>query len=750
MKINFKVMNCKKLFCVASIMVISGGGHAQEGEEGFASLEEITVTAQKREENILEVPVSASVFGEADIATLRIDDTADFIQLVPSVTFSQVDANESTVSIRGISNSVGGITDTVTASIDGLNIVGLDTSYFYTNSLLDIERIEVLRGPQGTLSGGNSLGGSINYVTNKPDPGGFSIDLTADIGRFDSQFGRIIMNVPLADNLAVRAVAFNETSDGAVTNAGPSGGSSSLDAFGGRVAIRWLPSDALTLDFSLTAEEKDWGLPSALPVDVYFSDNQRDSRIATLTGLGGDYFVQDFLEDDGIGNNGGNVFFDHPYRVTAEFWLAQFNAEYDFDNHTLTAAFAKFDWEGDRTEDRDRSEFPVAISDSSLFDRSESLEIKLASNYDGRFNWLAGVFYLNEENQNASTELAGDGVSSTSYVFDVVSADSAELERSGIYGSIFFDFTDRLRLTAGLRFNQEKVGNVSVFGFDPIYDIDTVEPDFFQSIEDFTTETTDNFVPRIALNYDVSDNLTTYFQYAQGIRSGFSNPELAVDLDLAEPTVDEEELTNYEFGMKGRFFDNRLGVNLAMYYADFSSLQVGNFEEISALNREVIWGENVSDATLTGYEVEIIAQLNENLFFSFNYGYIDSEIDELDGENNIPFPNTRPESLSSSIEYTAPNVVPSGIDAFFRADYIYRDETYEGTGRDEADLINSFSVVDLSMGINAADWSVTAYLDNAFDEEYWLSNTTGGSLRGTFNYFQPRSYGIRFNYRFGN
>jgi iron complex outermembrane receptor protein len=222
---------------------------------------------------------------------------------------------------------------------------------------------------------------------------------------------------------------------------------------------------------------------------------------------------------------------------------------------------------------------------------------------------------------------------------------------------------------------------------------------------------------------------------------------VAVDLGLAPPVVGEERLKNYELGVKGRFLDNRVQVTADVFFMDYSDLQVGGYTYVD--EQFIYFSANAGEASARGFEVEVDARPNDRWRLSAAVGYVDSELadDTLiqwfgEDVEDPTIPNTKPWTVSATAAYMRP-ITPS-LKGGFRIDHRRQSHSYEDFAQNLADMNPAFQVTDISLDLEAERWSLSAYFENVSDTTYWLANSTGSSLHGTFVAFIPRTYGLRF------
>ncbi len=725
-------------------------------------LDRITVTAQKKEESEIDVPVSMTVLGPEEIEALRVTSLDNFILTIPNATFTKYGIFDPIVSLRGVSSMIGGQFDPIGVTVDDVSYGTTENEVINSARFFDIERIEVLRGPQGTLTGSNSLGGSINYISYKPDPEAFELKGMLDIGRYGTRLARVVMNTPLADNLALRTVAYTETSDGAVKNIGPGGGDSGYDNGGGRAAVRWLPTDRLTIDASYAYERQRTGIDSRMYIDRMYDDpdGSQAREFAALLEADFDDPRLGFIEDVGV--NGGRVSYDTPERHTVTNKLASLRIGYAFDHYNVDLIYGYFDHVHTALVDSDASEYAIFRSAYNRYDTSNSVELRVASKYDGPLNWIGGLAWHDESNpydsrvelgDDALTYLSGgtDYVPGGSYYFYYNWGNRQDLITKAVFANLTWDITPRLHWSLGARFTR------STSRYGETYE-DSGEDAPLPPIG-LTTAKLDKFTPRTTLNFDLNDDLTVYAQYATGFRNGYGNG-LAGGLHetnrgtITVPAdVQPEEATNYELGLKGLFLQNRLSLNLAAFYMDYTDLQVyGGW--VTDLPDEPGFDVNAGKASMRGAELELAWRPLAGLNLRAGLGYVDSNIKELTYYNggvyhDIDMPGVRPWTMNLTAAYERP--VGGDLWANWRIDYTAQARSYDDTiARDRSSESPRFHTVNLSTGVRSLDWDLTVYIDNLFDETYWLSiSTPDYPVHGSRAYFNPRTWGIRFNYRFG-
>jgi iron complex outermembrane receptor protein len=708
-------------------------------------LAEILVTAQKRTESLIDVPISMSVLDAKEIEARRVQTTEDYILTIPNATFTRESSANPRVSLRGMSAGLdGGKFEPVAVTVDEISFGATNTGAILYANAFDIERIEVLRGPQGTLSGSNSLGGTINIITAKPDPRAFELKGTLDLSRYDTMLAKGVVNSPLSETVAVRTAAYVEQSDGAIRNIGPAGGSSSSDHFGGRLALRWLPSDRITVDASFSYEEQNRGLDTTIGLDRYASPEEREAAIQRIADLGGDYFAVDFLED--VGTNGGVVRHDVAGSIDIKDWTGTLRATYALDEHTLDLLYGHHFWEIRDLTDNDNSEYATSDNGPTEIDprdtRSDSVELRMTSTYDGPLNWVAGLTYVDEVFTGWGHFDMGDDQYAGNYSFEGIFSQYQSLQSRAAFANLFWDIGERLHLSAGGRYSIVKTRyGFGCCGEGPGIPLPPIPLDKAELNE---------FTPRVALNYDFGERVTAYVQYATGYRAGYGNPIPAIgqhDTSLGPfdvpAEVESEHVSNYELGIKGRFLGGRLDLAAALFHMDYDDLQAFGGEVLDIPGGEFFGFDiNAGSAYSRGAELEAGVRITDAFQLRGSFGYVETNAEELAGGiTDVDIPSVRPWTMALSALYERPFL--GGTRAQFRADYIGQAQAYSEFAENPASELPKFGRLDLSVGVIKDRWSAMAYMENVNDEFYWVGTSGTSGLHGVRAAIIPRTFGLR-------
>jgi len=712
----------KKIIFTISFALIGQVNTALAQQESV--FEEILVTATKREQSAYDVPSALSVFSASAIEEQGINDLIDIGKFVPNLnvtSFGGGQVSSANPFIRGI-----GLQDHLITTDPGVGVyvdgVYLGRQIGQNWSLANIERVEVLRGPQGTLYGRNSIGGAINIITRKPgEETSNRVALqVGSRGRLNAQY---YGNVKLSDQIAISGSLGYNSRDGLgnFTSLDTSTEVGESEDVSGRISLLWTPNENFSLLLAADGNDQDSGLGpyttliDELPNGAVFQSGLRNSDVGApydnATG-------QSDLVD--IGNSASG------FSATVD-WQATENLSIK-----LIASTRESDYTTGLDDDSTATNF-LAFGEFGESDQS-SYELQFNGEF-GQFDLVAGIYYFEEDgfnDQPAFTFNAGGG---SEFL-------RQELSSFAVYANLGYNINDDLRIAGGLRYTEdEKDGFVAISG---LFDASANE-EFDELSWDLST------------TYEINDTLTAYGAIASGYQSGQFNPRpfcLFGDFFgnggvIPTPNCFDQDLENitalnYEAGIKGQVGEN-LQMSLALFYTDYSDLpyQVSNTtnEGFNTVNLIV-------DQTSSGLEWESSWRITDGFFLNTSLGYID-----VDVKNDNPFataPLTPEVTASISPEYTFG--VANGGSMTIRADYSYRDELFGEPSSDPGrlttiesrDLIN----VDLSYTPPSENWTVAAYGRNVTDERYDNARLNTGDyvLRILSN--DASEFGVRFNIDF--
>jgi len=595
------------------------GAHAA-GAQGAVSggmLEEIVVTAQKRAESAQDVPISIVAITGDQLAKVGQTDFMSIAGRTPTLQYSQA-GGESQIYIRGIGSNLlaVGADPSVAIHLDG---VYLGRPNMGMSQFLDVARVEVLRGPQGTLYGRNATGGSINIISNQPTDE-FEGYVGVGTGSFNRLEGKGAVSGPINDRWAFRLAGRYVKDDGYVEDLDPGGGDKldDQDLTAVRGILRYQPADSFSATLSWDYSDFSNANTAVRPNDdigtaEVFGAEPTDSILQEYNDLptfmdwktGGPTLTLESVGED----------------MTATFIAAYKTFKMDFFFNT------------------DGTEINVTRTTEQFDTKQFSSEFRVASNGDGRFNWIAGVYYLVENKDGALGlvrevgALTGGGTSLRSFnIFAVNNTDAW-----AAFGEVYFDLTDTLKLTAGLRYSDERKRDYNELNFVLPNDANPASEvllglfgdiDYancvnaaalcpFQSRTD--SQSWDDWTPKVGLDWRPRDNVLLYASYTEGFKSGGYN-----DYQPSNPVYDPESIRSVEIGAKTDWIDGRLRVNAAAFWYDYTDLQVTTFFQSLTLV------SNAADATVKGVDLEIVAQPTDNLLLGASASFLDATYDDFD------------------------------------------------------------------------------------------------------------------------
>ena len=711
--------------------------------QAFAQLEEITVTAQRRAENLQDVPFAISALSESTIEKADIHDLTDIATRVPGLTFSPFSPGQNIVSLRGASSNDDG------AGTDNSVALFVDDVYLGRVSninpeMFDIERIEVLRGPQGTLYGKNTIGGAINVVSSKPNTEEFEGKFRVNLGNFNRFDVAGLLSGPLSDRWAGKLSVSSRNRDGWVNNVFLNKKQKDDQALGVRAQLLYTGDDfeaLLSADFNSLDVEDMARIPIATgdPNDpAFWAANVPGSYAELCAGRGADCSagpIDGFAEREAFG-------------VSAKL-------TWDLPRGELLSITAyresEADWNMDSTG-TPASPLPGALFgqiNDDILDNTEqfSQEFRWLANVGDAFSYVAGFWFLTEEtdrtecfdNDPVTSDCTPDADGGLTDWYNQVN----ETTSYAVFGQFDWDFTDRWRLTVGGRysFEEKDIANQAIAG-----DFVVINQTFANTV----SEDWSSFTPKVSLAYQASDATNLYATIAKGFKSGgfAAAPQ---GIEFTEP-LDQEEALNYEVGLKSDLTDS-FRLNAALFYTEYEDLQIQTFGPLTA---GAAFGTfqtfNAGDAEITGLEVEATWSVTDRLLLSGFYGLQDSEFKST----NIPgtaFPDQSGQDLIRTPEnkysFNATYVAPlrSGAELTFDLSYRYTDDQ---RGELEPWAIQpEFDVLDARLSWTSPNGGaeIAVWGKNLGDEEYITHlYTIASSVVAVFG--DPRMYGVSATFQF--
>ncbi|MEM1411553.1 MAG: TonB-dependent receptor, partial [Pseudomonadota bacterium] len=782
-----------------------------------AVIEEIVVTAEKRAESIQDVSISVSAFNEETLALGGIDDVSRLELLVPGLNYAFA-GNDAKFNVRGANstNTFGDNASIVGAFVDG---VYKQRASQQTRAFFDVTGVEFLRGPQGTLYGRNTFAGALNVYTNAPDPEAVSAGIEVSQQRFDRVRGEGYINVPIGENAALRFAGVWDKSDGFIDNdAGPDVGAQ--DDKGYRISAYWAPTDQLELTARYTNVEED-GNEAGLFGYTFLCRNETPEGLTDafgsvrncsnpVRGSGGRG-----VASNGPGGDPWEISQDYVRPVELEDETFSFDVVYDLGAFTLKSITAFNDYINDINFDFDFS--PTPNSNGGFLEESEgwSQEIQLTSNGDGPLQWTVGAYYSDLEDytsfyiyqqtvrddstrpsvtnaQGTFTVLEGTDIVSDATVLGGFFADSAQIDTEywGVFAQGEYSISDRLRLIAGIRYNDEeksvscggsnftgdqngdgivdRVVNVrpGVAGSSPVvlpdnaidvFSFNCGASDAITSSNTIQTSSSagsfDNVTWRAGVEFDVNEDIMTYVSASTGYLSGSAS---------TTTITDEQESQMIELGFRSVLANQTLQLNGALHFTEYTNLLTQRQRVDPNTGIVVTFSDNGGDIEAWGIELDAVWLPTDELTLTAQLAWLDSEFGSF-GQTN-PYQLYR--GVVQGFIDQSGETTPWSPELTFGASAAYRInlgdqgvltpyvQFYYSDGYNTSNLLatdpshdqDSFTKTDLRLIWSSPDerFAVEAFVENIEDSDVLARGNNNGDDVVQTSYLYPRNYGLKF------
>ncbi|MGQ3045383.1 MAG: TonB-dependent receptor [Niveispirillum sp.] len=716
------------------------------------ALQEIIVTATRRAQNISEVPLSITAFSQEDLNIKGVVGYEGLARETPGVVLNRPSANFNNFTARGIATNGYGanLQSTVAVYIDELPISTIGNTTVLDPTLFDVERVEFLRGPQGTLFGSGSLSGAMRILTKSPDLRKFDAAGQVDYGLTGSDSLRqrynLMLNTPLVeDELALRVVGFYRHEEGYLDNVGTGiHNSNTLESWGGRAILQWKPSERMSVRVLASREDS----------------NPRDSSL-TSPSLGREKRIS-----------------DRPDLYSGV--LTSYNAtiDYQFDGAKLTSSSTYSTFDQKFWVDL-AGTFNQAIAfglDANGYQDTFVEEVRLASDPGGDWDWTIGGFYLDRRHdvdyfyRSSPAFLAArriTGLPDEYYQRQYVHTISHELAG---FGELTYHVNEKFWLTGGLRYGKLDAQGFTEGGYNSAYLTWALTGQSGQlptvPIPAATGVKAKGSKPsyKVSASYRVNDPITTYASVSTGFRAPVVNayagrPSVVNANDLIIPYgASSDDLTNYELGLKGRWLNGKLTAHLAAYYIDWKNIQV----QANRTSDSVQFATNIGAARSKGIEFEIAAVPATGLTIGLNGSVNTAKVTKLSAAEAAISGAVEGARLSSPrfqgsvfAQYWF-NLAPE-LDGFTTANWQHVGSfpssfpnvpgapnrvspTYGKT--------DSYSNVNASFGLTKGNWTATAYVENLFDDHSITYIHPEAFLASRFGTMRPRTVGVRIGYEY--
>jgi len=736
-----KSLNTALAAALLAIVATPATAQSTGTEEQEGMLEEVIVTAQRREQTLQEVPMAVSAFTGADLEALQADNLDALQGAVPNLNLVQGRGSNSSVNayIRGVGqpDALQTFDPAVGVYLDDVYMSRIQGALF---KLYDIERIEVLRGPQGTLYGKNTPGGAIRLITRTPGD-----EFEAQAGLLVGDYGRVQARArvagPLSDDFSIGLSVLHDERDGFVTDPLDGREYNNEDTTVARLKGSWDVTDKVNIVFSADYTKEDVRLTLGRPVALMYSVNYN----ADFSGF---TVVPRYFPETGDWNyDSSTSMTDRPTQET-DHWGGNVTVTWDInDRTTLKSITAYRDLETFSYIDIDASTLELGDVLVSLDQNQFSQEFQLLGNNGDDLNWVVGAYYLNEQVPSHQEAYADDFIQYVGFPVSFLRTIDDDLETTSyaVFGQVDWAFADRWSLGVGLRWTREEK---DYFRTNSTFSNILGNADPFFEFTD--SDSWSDWTPTVTLDYAMSDAVRFYGRIAKGFKSGGFNGRANLPSDVS--TFDPETVWTTEIGAKTTLAGGRVRANYALFsstYDDFQArVSVGEGIDLSL---PVL---NAAKLDIKGAEFELTWLPIDPLALSTQIGYLDSEY----GAGGFSGADKVPDEPAFSPEWTArfagtwTQGLPGGSDLMFTAAANYRDAMLLSVENTPALAEDDYWLMDAMVSWVSADgrWTISGGVRNLTDEVYAVEGQEFRSVGGvqTLYYGYPRTWTIGFDYRF--
>ena len=735
-------------------------------------MEEVIVTAQKREENLQDTPISVTAFTADAIEVLGFRQSVDITAQTPnfSVGYPNGDTGVPAPFMRGVGLNDFGVLN------QGPIAAYTDQTYISSNAaqifqLLDVERVEVLRGPQGTLYGRNATGGAVNYVSRRPtlEWDGWA---RAGGGSWGSTKLEGAVGGPIGDKTAFRVSLLKSDSDGWMKNRLTGNDQQGIDELAWRVLLESEATENLNILVNVHGGKTQSDSPQYRHLGVWEADGSGNmcSNGDILAGNCVDIFGYSeqaaYTTLNGVdvpatpGYDEAN--YDFEERNDTDFWGASVTLDWAVSGYVITSITSYDEMDDFRPEETDDGPNDILTGELAVDQETFSQEFRIALQTDN-VSWIAGLYYLNDEaTDNTAFDIlrdfrpffVGDDVSCSApagnpggfcpeeFIFKTKSGTKQEITSTALYVDASIKLTERLTFNGGLRYTDEEIDHASYFFFDESEAGFPARPGF----PDSASNDYKNVSGRLLLDFQMTDDLLFY----GGISTGFKAGGIQSTSDGIAP-YDEEELVSYEIGFKTMLVDGRVRFNGSVFRYDYSDLQVFAFVIVDGIGFSTI--SNAADATNFGAELELQWLPTDNLFVNLGLGILNTEYEDL----ILPSGDFSGNEITMSPELTLNGLIQYDIQLgdngviTLQTDFNYQDEVWFDALNNPLLSEDAYWLWNARVSWTSTDekWEVAAFGRNLGDEQYMVYAFDlsffgfNEEMLGT-----PRAYGIDATFRY--
>ena len=696
--------------------------------------EEVTVTAQLREQNLQEVPLAISAFSADFLEDTSISGVGEIAKFTPGFTASNFSAAEPIFAIRGANNTFNA------AAYNKPVAVFLDDVFISRNSgaafdLFDLEQVTVLRGPQGTLAGRNVTGGVINVRTAKPSLEEFTSKVEVGYGDYDFIETRGLVNGPVGENVALKASVSYKDRDGFGHDRFTGVDTDDLDSLNFRGQALFVPTDNLEVLLTLS-----------------YGRDENGNR--TLSNQSGNPLIDDGdIRTSEVGDVRGPSLFER------EVFSTSLHVDWDVGPGTIKSitSYSKADIRN--VFGRVGANFDsLTVAFDDISDDSEkpdtfSQEFRFVSEDTEKYNYVVGTYYFHEDNSRTLLNLRRTGTAGfpafgTPFFRDNIIEQEVETHSIAVYSDIQLHITDYMDINFGGRYTYDNKKAKE--------DFSNVAPIGGGAFTAGAQRSWNNFTPRAVVTFYPTDDMTVFFNYSEGFTAGGINTE-ALNAASFNTFVDPEKIRNIEVGIKAQWFDRLLTTNITGFISKYTDKQEFVFVNFPPFVGSV---QNAGKATVRGIEAEFAWSPTESLNINATYAYLEATYDEFLASATVfagPQQDFSGNDLASSPAHSA-SVYADYVyglggagDIKLNGSYAWSDNYYNGAANKQIESVEAVGLLNASLAYITPDEKgrITLWAKNLTDEDVKLFGSDFNiAIGGAAAYGPPRTYGVRLTYQF--
>jgi len=710
---------------LAVTTIIAGASSLPSFANDFA-IEEIVVTAQRRAESLQDVPIAITAFNEKMMKEAGITGIDNVAQFTPGFTLSSYNKVTPQPFIRGIGTNASGAGDDASVAVF-IDEVYISRAGAYDSNLFDLERVEVLRGPQGTLYGKNVVGGALNITTRRPSEE-FEAKVNISAGNYDAGGLQTYVSGPLSETVRAKLALASGQRDGLVKNTFTGSDLRDEDNLSARAGLLWEVDDSTEVYWAIDASrDRESGVGRVLAGEPLAgvaawspSLNDRDNT---------DSLVDGYTDRDVWGTS---------LRITSE---------QSYGTWTSVTGYRSTDYQF-------LDELVPVLSAHSLLmnyvDEEEtqfSQELRLASSNDSSpFEWTVGAYYFHDDIERIEEWDTQGFAELFGYPYPTGFRSHSDAENltssAALFGQVSYNLAEEWRFTVGGRYTEEtKEFDISTSGLEPLFGFLT---------ENYTVEseeTWDDFSGKLSIDYMGFDNILLYLSVGEGFKSGAFN-SLAPDADQAAQSIDPELAMQVELGVKSQWLDDRVRLNAVVFSIDYQDLQV-----FQTTDDQRIIVTNAGQATSQGVELELIAKPLEGLDISASYSYLDATYDEYTTSGSDYSGNRLQRAPKNTYSISASYLMPLTDlgELAFRVDYLSQNKVYFNPSNAALQVDEGYELVNARVAFEPEEgnWELALWGKNLSDEQYavfkndlsFIGTNSTADILG-----DPRTYGVSFTW----